>query len=77
MGKMIRLAAVLTVAAFALAACDDDDNGNDNGSAGGDPQDEFGATFAGAFDADANDAPIDPQPGDAGKLSLTDDPVDF
>ena len=78
MGKMTRLAAVLAVAAFALAACnDDDDGGGGGGNAGGDPQDEIGATFADAFDAAAADDPIDPEPGDAGEDTLTDDPIDF
>ncbi len=77
MGKMTRLAAVLAVAAFALAACNDDDDGGGGGNSGGDPQDEIGATFADAFDAAAADDPIDPEPGDAGEDTLTDDPIDF
>lgn len=74
MANVIRLAAILSVSALMLAACDDSDNG---GSANGDPQDEFGATFAQAFNADGTDDAIDPALGDAGELSLTDDPVNF
>ena len=74
--KTIRLAPVLLLAAFALAACNDDED-SAGGGGGGDPQDQFGSAFAQAFDADANDEPVDPEPGDAGELSLTADPVDF
>ncbi len=81
MTRMLRLTSVLVLAAFALAACDDDDDndtaGGGGGGGGGGPQDQFGATFAQAFNADPNSEPIDPQPGDAGPLSLTDEPVDF
>lgn len=74
MTRMLRLTSVLVLAAAALAACDDDDNDN---AGGGAPQDQFGSAFAQAFEADANADPIDPEPGDAGELSLTADPVNF
>lgn len=82
MTRILKLTSVLVLSAFVLAACDDDDNNNDNDNdngadIGGDPQDQFGSTFSTAFDADENDEPIDPQPGDIAEVSKTDDPVDF
>jgi hypothetical protein len=76
MTRKLKLTSVLVLAAFALAACDDNDN-DDGDANGGDPQDQFGSTFSTAFNADANDEPIDLEPGDAGALSPTKDPVDF
>lgn len=74
---MLRTALILGLAAGVLAACDDDDNGNGNGNGQRDPQDRFGQVFASAFDADANDDPVDPMPGDLPAVSFTDDPIDF
>lgn len=81
----LRITSIVLLAALTLAACNDDDGDDDNGNGNGggnggevsgDPQDQFGSTFADAFNADANDEPIDPVAGDAGGPSLTDDPED-
>lgn len=77
MTRMLKLTSVLVLAAFALAACDDNDDDDDGAANGGDLQDQFGSTFSTAFNADANDEPIDPDGGDLEGASLTDDPVDF
>lgn len=76
LGGKLRLAALLGGGALLLAACDGSDSGGGS-AAGGDPQDAFGATFAQAFDASRTDEAVVTEAGDAGDLSLTDDPVDF
>ncbi len=72
----LRLPAVLVMAALVLTACGDDDDDDDNGGQAGVEQ-QFGDKFADAFNADPNDEPIDPMPGDIIPISFTDDPVDF
>ncbi len=66
----------VTTMAFALAACD-----SDGGGGGGDQarnlEDNFGAGFAAAFNADANDEPIDPSRDDIIAVDPTADPIDF
>lgn len=69
MSRIFTLSSVLVLAAFGLAGCNDEEDGVSG--------DRFGSTFVQAFNADANDTPINPEPGDAGRLSLTDEPIDF
>lgn len=79
---------LVTVLAGSVVACDDDnggggDDGGDVGDGGGvDPgadaiQAQFGDGFRTAFEADANDEPIDPAPGDLVDVDRTADPIDF
>lgn len=82
MTSKLTLLAGLALAAVTLGACNDSDNDSDNDNDGGGnaavaPQDQVGGAFSTAFAAGPNDAPIDPQAGDAGTLTLTGDPIDF
>lgn len=75
--KLIAGAALLS-----LAACGDGGGGgggddDDDGGGPGSIQSQFGGTFEGAFNANVNSDPIDPQPGDLPAVSLTADPIDF
>ncbi len=65
--------------ALAAGGCDGANNvvgNNDAGDAGG-IEDNFGPAFAAAFNANANDAPVDPGANDAGGVQLNADPVNF
>lgn len=64
-------------AATALAAGGCEDGNNLVGGGALAPQDNFGATFATAFNADATAEPINPQPGDLPPVDLTAEPVNF
>lgn len=74
--RMLRLSSVLVLVAFALSACDDDDN-DKGGGAELDPQERFGSAFAKAFNAGGDAEPIDPTRDDLDPVSFTDDPIDF
>lgn len=74
-------ALLVATAAFVLTACDNNGGGGDNGGNDDDqarnPQDNFGAGFAAAFNADANSEPVDPKRDDIIAVNATGDPVDF
>lgn len=86
---MIRntLLAFALVACMSLSACDgsgDGDGGGDLSNPGGGPVDDggdlpsqFGGRFADIFNQPATADPVDVQPGDAGVLDFTTDPVEF
>lgn len=84
MRKHLLKLALGSAAVIALAACGDNDNDvtitpPPGGGGGGDPvafEDNFGAGFATAFQADANDDPIDPMAGDIVDIDPTADPLE-
>ena len=77
MKRTLKVSSVVVLAAFVLTACNGDDGDGDDTSTSAAPQDQFGTTFSKAFAADETAAPIDPKSGDAGKLDLTGEPIDF
>ncbi|CAN5729192.1 hypothetical protein BH23PSE1_BH23PSE1_15530 [soil metagenome] len=75
MKPMFRASAALLLLTMPLAACFEDSRSAEREPQ--QPQDQFGSTFAAAFNASESDEPINPRPGDAGELSRTTDPIDF
>ncbi len=78
MQKHLLIKLAIGAALLGVAGCGGDDDNNNGG--GGGPvaiQQQFGQTFAMAFNASGNADPIDPQPGDLPAVSFTTDPIDF
>lgn len=72
-------ALLVVTAAFVLTACDSSGGGGgkDDGDSAKNLEDNFGAGFATAFNADANAEPIDPSRDDLIAVDPTADPIDF
>jgi len=79
------LCAFALVACLGLSACDGDGDGagdlqnqfDGDGDGAGDLQNQFGGRFAEIFNQPATADPVDVQPGDAGVLDFTADPILF